>query len=80
MSTDEVALDCKERVPIPKEFREKVGLQLGGKARLKVENGNIIIMPPNSPEEFIGELERMHPERKSDHRSSKKYGCQRRSD
>jgi len=32
-------------------------LKAGGKARLKVENKRIIIMPPISPEEFIKEME-----------------------
>ena len=57
MGTEEVAVDCKGRVLIPKEIREKVGLQPGGKARLRVEKESIIIMPPISPEEFIEEME-----------------------
>lgn len=57
MSTEEVTVDCKGRVLIPKKFRDRVGLQVGGKARLKVEKENIVIMPPISPEEFIEEME-----------------------
>jgi AbrB family looped-hinge helix DNA binding protein len=57
MGTEEVAVDCKGRLLIPKEVREGVGLQLGGKARLKVQNETIVIMPPISPEEFIKEME-----------------------
>jgi AbrB family looped-hinge helix DNA binding protein len=57
MSTEEVTVDNKGRVLIPKELRDKVGLQAGGKARLKIEKENIIIMPPISPEEFIKEME-----------------------
>jgi AbrB family looped-hinge helix DNA binding protein len=57
MSTEEVTVDDKGRVLIPKEVRDKVGLRVGGKARLKIENENIIIMPPISPEEFIKEME-----------------------
>ena len=57
MSTEEVTVDDKGRVLIPKEFRDKVGLRVGGKARLKIEKENIIIIPPISPEEFIKELE-----------------------
>jgi hypothetical protein len=41
----------------PKQFEIKVGLHVGGKARLKIEKENIVIMPPISPEEFIKELE-----------------------
>ena len=57
MGTEEVVVDCKGRVLIPKEVRDRVGLQLGGKARLKVEKDTIVIMPPISPEEFIEEME-----------------------
>lgn len=57
MSTEEVTVDNKGRVLIPKEVRDKVGLQAGGKARLKIEKESIIIMPPISPEEFIEEME-----------------------
>jgi AbrB family looped-hinge helix DNA binding protein len=57
MSAEEVTVDNKGRVLIPKEVREKVGLQVGGKARLKIEKENIVIMPPISPEEFIKEME-----------------------
>lgn len=57
MSTEEVTVDNKGRVLIPKEVRDKVGLQAGGRARLKIEKENIIIMPPISPEEFIEEME-----------------------
>jgi len=57
MSVEEVIVDDKGRVLIPKEARDRVGLKAGGKARLKVENERIIIMPPISPEEFIEEME-----------------------
>ncbi|NLF87260.1 AbrB/MazE/SpoVT family DNA-binding domain-containing protein [Candidatus Bathyarchaeota archaeon] len=50
-------IDEKGRVLIPKEAREKIGLQPGGKARLKIEKEKLIITPPVSPEEFIQELE-----------------------
>ena len=57
MTIEEVTVDNKGRVLIPKEAREKVGLKAGGKARLKIEKEKIIIMPPISPEEFIKEME-----------------------
>lgn len=53
----EILLDNKGRILIPKEAREKIGLQTGGKARLKIEKKKLIIMAPVSPEEFIQELE-----------------------
>ena len=57
MTVEEVTVDKKGRVLIPKEARDKIGLQAGGKARLKIEKEKIIIMPPISPEEFIKEME-----------------------
>jgi AbrB family looped-hinge helix DNA binding protein len=56
MST-EVTVDSKGRIQIPKAVRDKVGLHIGGKARLKVEKENIVIIPPISAEEFIKEME-----------------------
>jgi AbrB family looped-hinge helix DNA binding protein len=57
MTTEEVTVDEKGRILIPKETREKIGLRTGGKARLKVEKERIVIMPPISPEDFIKEME-----------------------
>jgi AbrB family looped-hinge helix DNA binding protein len=57
MTAEEVTVDRKGRIQIPKAVRDKVGLQIGGKARLKIEKENIVIMPPISPEEFIKEME-----------------------
>ena len=57
MATQEVTVDCKGRILMPKEARDKIGLQAGGKARLKIGKENIVIMPPVSPEEFIQEME-----------------------
>ena len=57
MSTQEVNVDHKGRVQIPKVIRDKVGLHTGGKASLKIEKENIVIMPPISDEEFIKEME-----------------------
>ena len=57
MNAEEVIVDQKGRVQIPKAIRDKVGLHVGGKARLKIEKENIVIMPPISPEEFTKEME-----------------------
>jgi bifunctional DNA-binding transcriptional regulator/antitoxin component of YhaV-PrlF toxin-antitoxin module len=57
MSTLEVNVDHKGRVQIPKVIRDKVGLHIGGKARLKIDKENIVIIPPISAEEFIKEME-----------------------
>jgi AbrB family looped-hinge helix DNA binding protein len=52
-----VIVDSKGRLLIPKEMRKKVGLRVGGKARLRIENNNIVIIPLVSPEGFIKEME-----------------------
>ena len=70
MSTEEVTVDRKGRVQIPKAVRDKVGLQVGGKARLKIEKENIVIMPPISAEEFIKEMEGCIKEGTSSHGSA----------
>jgi AbrB family looped-hinge helix DNA binding protein len=57
MGVEEVAVDSKGRVLIPKDVRDRIGLQAGGKARLRIEKEGIFIMPPISPEEFIEEME-----------------------
>src|SRR5665647_1523101 len=57
MTEQEVFIDDKGRILIPKKAREKIGLLTGGKARLKVEKEKIIIMAPISPEDFIQEME-----------------------
>jgi AbrB family looped-hinge helix DNA binding protein len=54
---EEILVDDKGRVLIPKAMRDKVGLKLGSKARVKVEKESIVIIPPISPEEFIQEME-----------------------
>ncbi len=57
MNTEEVTVDSKGRIQIPKAVRDKVGLHARGKARLKVDKENIVIIPPISAEEFIKEME-----------------------
>ncbi len=57
MTEREVFIDDRGRILIPREAREKIGLQTGGKARLKIEKEKLIIIPPVSPEEFIREME-----------------------
>ena len=37
MAIEEVTVDYKGRVQIPKAIRDKVGLHVGAKARLKIE-------------------------------------------
>ena len=57
MTIEEIIIDEKGRILIPKQVREKVGLQIKGKARMKVEKEKIVILPPISPQEFIQKME-----------------------
>ena len=54
---EEVTVDDRGRILIPKEIRERIGLQPGSGARLEVEDNRLIITPPLSPERFIQEME-----------------------
>jgi len=54
---EEVIVDKRGRILIPKKLREKVGLKPGAGARLEAKNGQIIITPPLSPQDFIDEME-----------------------
>lgn len=54
---EEVVIDDRGRILIPKEIRDRLGLQPGNTARLEVEEGKLIIMPPLSPDEFIKRME-----------------------
>lgn len=54
---EEVTVDDRGRILIPKKIRERVGLQPGSGARLEVEDNRLIITPPLSPEKFIQQME-----------------------
>jgi len=54
---EEVVIDDRGRILIPKEIRDRLGLQPGNAARLEVEEGKLIIMPPLSPSDFIRQME-----------------------
>ena len=54
---EEVTVDDRGRILIPRRIRERVGLQPGSGARLEVEENRLIIIPPISPERFIQQME-----------------------
>lgn len=54
---EEIIVDSKGRIQIPKAVRDKLGLHAGRKALLRVEKQNIVITPTTSAEEFIKEIE-----------------------
>jgi len=54
---EEVTVDRKGRVVIPRELREELGLREGSKVRLFIEERKIVMRAPVSPEEFVREME-----------------------
>lgn len=54
---EEVIVDKKGRIVIPRQLREGLGLHEGAKVRLALEERKIVIMRPVAPEEFIREME-----------------------
>jgi len=54
---EEVTVDERGRILIPRRIRERVGLQPGSGARLEVEENRLVIIPPISPERFIQQME-----------------------
>ena len=54
---DEVVVDDRGRILIPKKVREKLGLRPGYTARIEVRDDKLVISPPISPQEFIDQVE-----------------------
>ncbi len=54
---DEVVVDDRGRILIPKKVRDELGLKPGYAARMEVKDDKLVISPPLSPEEFIEEVE-----------------------
>jgi AbrB family looped-hinge helix DNA binding protein len=54
---DEVVVDDRGRILIPKKLREKLGLRPGYTARIEIKDEKLVISPPISPEEFFAQVE-----------------------
>jgi len=54
---EEVTIDDRGRILIPKEIRDALGLHPGSSARLEMGKDRLIITPPVSQEKFIKEME-----------------------
>jgi len=58
MATDhDRVIDGKGRVTIPKELRERLGLEPGERVRLNVEDGRLVVRPQVSRDEFVEAME-----------------------
>lgn len=58
MATDhDRVIDDKGRVTIPKELRERLGLEPGERVRLDVEDGRLVVRLQVSREEFVETME-----------------------
>lgn len=51
-------VDSKGRVTVPKELRERFGLDPGTEVEVREEEGRVVIEPERDPEDIIAELER----------------------
>lgn len=54
---EEITVDDRGRILIPREIRKRLGLNPGTSARLDVEDQRLIIIPPVPPEQFIQDME-----------------------
>ena len=54
---DEVVVDDRGRILIPKEMRDRLGLRKGNRAKVEVLDGKLILMPLVSAARFIEEME-----------------------
>lgn len=52
-------VDTKGRVTLPKELRERLGLEPGTEVEISDENGRVVIERERDPEDVIAELERL---------------------
>ena len=53
INMEEVVVDDRGRILIPKKVRDELGLKPGYTARMEVKDDRLVITPPLSPEEFI---------------------------
>ncbi|GAA0475912.1 AbrB/MazE/SpoVT family DNA-binding domain-containing protein [Halococcus dombrowskii] len=51
-------VDTKGRVTLPKELRERLGLEPGTEVEISDEDGRIVIERERDPDDVIAELER----------------------
>jgi AbrB family looped-hinge helix DNA binding protein len=53
MSTDEQRVDEEGRITIPESIRDRLGIEAGARVRIAVEDGELVIRPEVSREEFV---------------------------
>ena len=51
--TYELKMDKKGRIQIPKDLREEMNLKPGQKLKIKIEDGNLVILKPISSHRFL---------------------------
>lgn len=52
-------VDAKGRVTLPKDFREKLGIEAGTSVEIRQENDRLVIEPERDPEDIIDDMEEM---------------------
>ena len=52
-------VDCKGRVLLPKELRERLGIELGTSVSVRAEDGRVVVDPEDDPEAVIDRMEQL---------------------
>ena len=52
-------VDAKGRVTLPKDVREKLGLEAGTSVEIRQEDDRLVIEPERDPEDILDDMEQM---------------------
>lgn len=52
-----VTVDAKGRIVLPKEVRERLGIDAGAEVTVRAEDGRIVVTPEDDPDRIIDDLE-----------------------
>ena len=58
--TNEIKVDSKGRILVPKELREEFDIKPGQTVRYTIQDGNLVILKPISNEEFKESVKTFH--------------------
>lgn len=52
-------VDSKGRIVLPKEFRERFGLDPGSEVTVGYSDGRLVVVPEDDPDEIIADVKRL---------------------